>query len=201
MARLAVALALALAALAALAPIGARGQEVEEDTFGAASFEDRLSSFKATPKLLCQACNVAVTEMWRANPKLREDVSKLSQFKRREREADIFGAIDAFFCAEGAAIRYVLDPVVYGRACKVFLERFNNDNEVETRLIAGAPGGHYFDLANSVCRDVCKDVPDLDRVPPDAPRDAPRAATQRGNRGGFKELKRGPPQDSQGAEL
>ncbi len=172
-----------LLALAA-ASLLAAAQEVEETAFGGQSHAELDAAFRATPKLLCQACNVAVTEMWRANEGLREDVAALSVAKRRERETDIFGAMDSYFCAEGAAIRYVLNPYTYGRACKAFLERFNEDFEVEARLVAGVAGSHYHDLASSVCRDACKGIADADRVPADAPRDAPRQQVPEG----FREL-------------
>jgi hypothetical protein len=159
-----------LGALLAVA-LAARAQEVDEDNFGGLSFEQRDAAFKPTQTFLCQCCNVAVTELWRANPKLREDVGALSTPKRRERMTDIYEVMDGIFCAEGAAIRYALDPYTYGRGCKLFLERYNEDFDVEKRLIAGVPGSHFHDLASSVCRDVCEGVPGVDRVPPDAKRE------------------------------
>ena len=163
-----------LSALLALsAAAAALAQEVDEDNFGGLSHAERDAAFAPTPTFLCQCCNVAVTELWRANPKLREDVKALSTQKRRERMTDIYEVMDAIFCAEGAALRYALDPYTYGRGCKLFLERFNEDFDVEKRLIAGVPGSHFHDLASSVCRDACEGVPGEDRVPPDAQRDAP----------------------------
>lgn len=159
-----------LCALLAVA-VAARAQEVDEENFGGLSHEQRDAAFKPTQTFLCQCCNVAVTELWRANPKLREDVGALSTPKRRERMTDIYEVMDGIFCAEGAAIRYTLDPYTYGRGCKLFLERYNEDFDVEKRLIAGVPGSHFHDLASSVCRDVCEGVPGVDRVPPDAKRE------------------------------
>jgi hypothetical protein len=159
-----------LCALLAVA-VAARAQEIDEDNFGGLSHEQRDAAFKPTQTFLCQCCNVAVTELWRANPKLREDVGALSTPKRRERMTDIYEVMDGIFCAEGAAIRYALDPYTYGRGCKLFLERYNEDFDVEKRLIAGVPGSHFHDLASSVCRDVCEGVPGVDRVPPDAKRE------------------------------
>ena len=161
-----------LAALAALAA-RASAQEMDESSFGGPSHAELDAAFRPTERLLCQACNVAVTELWRANPRLREDVSTMTTLKRRERETDIYEVMDSIFCAEGAALRYVLDPYTYGRACKLFLERYNEDFDVERRLIAGVDGAHFHDLASSVCRDACKNVPPTERVPQDAPRDRP----------------------------
>ena len=166
------ALALALAARAA-------AQDVDETNFGGPSHAEMDERFRPTERLLCQACNVAVTELWRANPQLREDVATMTLKKRRERETDIYEVMDAIFCAEGSALRYAMEPYTYGRACKAFLERYNEDFDVEKRLIAGVAGSHFHDLAESVCRDACANVPPVERVPPDAPRGPPPSGMQR----------------------
>ena len=65
-------------------------------------------------------------------------------------------------------MRYDVSPVHFGRACKLFVERHNDEAVVEARLVKGVPGGHYFDFQSSVCKEACAAFPGVQHMPSDA---------------------------------
>jgi hypothetical protein len=136
-----------------LAPLAGAQGDFEQDFFGG---EDPDLLPPPGLKAMCQACSIGVTEVWRRTPALRADPATLDVRARREREATAFEVTERGFCAESNFLYYAGSHMVRGRDCKAFLERFNDESQVEERLSAGVPGGHYFDLQNSVCKEVCE---------------------------------------------
>ena len=136
-----------------LAPRAGALGDFEQDFFGG---EDPDLLPPPGLKAMCQACSIGVTEVWRRTPALRADPATLDVRARREREATAFEVTERGFCAESNFLYYAGSHMVRGRDCKAFLERFNDESQVEERLSAGVPGGHYFDLQNSVCKEVCE---------------------------------------------
>lgn len=142
-----------LATAAVLTPPACAEGDFEQDFFGG---EDPDLLPPPGLKAMCQACSIGVTEVWRRTPELRADPATLDVRARREREATAFEVTERGFCAESNFLYYAGSHMVRGRDCKAFLERFNDESQVEERLSAGVPGGHYFDLQNSVCKEVCE---------------------------------------------
>jgi hypothetical protein len=134
----------------------------ETDWFGG-NDPDNLPT--ATKHQMCQACAMSTIQLHQRSPILKLDVGKLSPQKRFEREEFAFSVTEIGFCAEVSFISYDVHHATAGKWCKDFLDRYNEDQQVEERLAKGVPGGDGFDLKELVCKDVCKNIPEREHFP------------------------------------
>ena len=134
----------------------------ETDWFGAED-PDRLP--KATKHQMCQACAMSTIQLHQRSPILKLDVGKISAQKRFEREEFAFAVTEVGFCAEVSFISYDVHHATAGKWCKDFMDKYNEDQQVEERLAKGVAGGDGFDLKELVCKDVCKNIPEKDHFP------------------------------------
>ena len=106
-----------------------------------------------TKSLMCRSCYAAVKEIRRHLPELFRMKKKMS------RELLMFDAID-HFCDEGHFMDYTGFPYEFVKGCRAFLDRYNDDSEVERRLVApGTTDTH----CRAVCAEVCAGMEEDDR--------------------------------------
>ena len=141
---------------------GTDGDGGETDWFGG---DDPDSLPPATKHQMCQACAMSTIQLHQRSPILKLDVGKISAQKRFEREEFAFAVTEVGFCAEVSFISYDVHHATAGKWCKDFLDKYNEDQQVEERLAKGVPGGDGFDLKELVCKDVCKNIREKDHFP------------------------------------
>ncbi len=102
---------------------------------------------------MCASCFSGTIELLKQITPLQEDGRKLKkQSQRREREIMIHEATGNL-CSEINFFDYTGFPPSYVKACKAFLDEYNDDSVVEERLFEG---GEPEAAAERVCKEVCE---------------------------------------------